>query len=164
MQFKKLMVTALLTSGSLLIGTSTSAKSLDTSFNVKLAIAALCTIKTLDDVDFGIVDTDTPTQIANTELQIKCSRDEPYTVALRPSNNDANGEGKMKGATDAALITYNLYSDAAATVSWGTGAKAVSKTGDGKTQRLPVYVKVLNSEFDKPADSYNDVVAVAINY
>lgn len=164
MQFKKLMVTALLTSGSLLIGTSVSAKTLDTSFNVKLAIAALCTVKTVDDVDFGLVDANSPTQTLNTELQIKCSRDEPYSVALKPSNNDANGAGQMKGATDGAFIAYNLYSDAAATLPWGTGAKAVSKTGDGKTQRLPVYVKVLNSELDKPADSYNDVVAIAINY
>ncbi|VXD08676.1 Spore coat protein U (SCPU) domain-containing protein [Enterobacterales bacterium 8AC] len=165
MQFKKLAVTALFASGALLMGHSASAVKLDNSFNVKLAINSLCTIETVDDVDFGQVDSSTGTQTKSTQLKIKCNDEKPYKVALKPSDNNPAGQGKMASPDTVDTIVYNLYQDAAGAVPWGsTGTNEVSQTGTGSVQTLPVYVKVNGSEFNKPAGHYNDVVAVSINY
>lgn len=164
MQLKKLVLTALFSSGALLMGSTASAVELDNSFNVKLAISSLCTINTVDDVDFGLVDSNTATQTQSTALHIKCNDEKPYKVALKPSDNNAAGQGKMASPDTSDTITYHLYQDAATSVPWGTGSNEVTKIGTGAVQILPVYVKVQASEFDKPAGHYNDVVAVAINY
>lgn len=164
MQLKKLAITTLLTSSALLIGASASAAQVDSSFKVKLAITSLCTINTINDVDFGQVDGNTATQTKSTQLNIRCNDTKPYTVALKPSNNNASGQGAMKASSGPDTIAYNLYQDAAGTVPWGTGSHMVSHTGNGNVQSIPVHVKVLGSEFEKPADHYSDVVAVAVHY
>lgn len=63
MQIKKLAITTLFSSSTLFMGSSVSAAALDSSFNVKLAVSTLCTVQTIDDVDFGMVTADMPTQI-----------------------------------------------------------------------------------------------------
>lgn len=158
-------MTTLFASSALLMGSSVSAVTLDSSFNVKLAIASLCIVETINDVDFGLVDGSMPTQTKTTELQIKCNKDQPYTVALQPSNNDKTGKGAMKGSNKKETIAYSLYSDAARTKLWGSeDTNLVNQTATGAIQKFPLYVMVDGAEFDKSADSYNDVVAVTVTY
>ncbi|WP_320734346.1 Csu type fimbrial protein [Enterobacter kobei] len=133
------------------------------SFNVKIAVSSLCKIDTTQDVDFGTVSEAIEGDvIKNTAVRIKCNDQKPYTIALSPSNNNPMGKGQMKSAEGYA-INYGLYSDAAATMQWGTESLQ-SHVGTGNKQNYPVYVKVDGSEFDAPSGSYHDIVTVKVNY
>lgn len=137
---------------------------MDSSFNVKLAISSLCTLKTIGDVDFGVVDSNMKTQTASTQLEIKCNDEKPYSIGLKTSGGD-DGVGYMKSATTDDKITYNLYQDPAGNTPWGADERMrVNGVGSGKNQSIPIYVKVDGSEFEKPAGHYNDVVSVSVFY
>ncbi|MFT2798914.1 spore coat U domain-containing protein [Serratia sp. N21D137] len=146
------------------MGSSSAATQLDSSFNVKIAISSMCTLKTIDDVDFGTVDTNTATKIERTQLSVKCNDQQPYLISLKPSNNSINGQGMMTSGDGLHKINYSLYQDPQATVPAGSDANAFGGTGTGKNVNHNVYVKVLGSEFDKPSGHYNDVISVAVNY
>ncbi|EPL4527025.1 Csu type fimbrial protein [Enterobacter asburiae] len=140
-----------------------AAESVESSFNVKIAVSSLCKIDNINDVDFGTVSAAVEHDvIENTKLSIKCNELKPYTIALVPSNKNTTGQGEMTSA-DGNNIKYGLYSDSAATVPWGSTG-LTSHTGNGRKQEYPVYVKVAGSEFDAPSGSYNDIVTVRVNY
>lgn len=87
-------------------------------------------------------------------------------MGLTPSNSDTNGKGIMKGSgKKSETISYSIYSDPAGTKPWGTAAgSTITQTSTGATQRIPIYISVLQAEFNKPSDHYNDVVAITMTY
>lgn len=169
MQLKKWAVTVLLASGTLLMGHAALAATVtqSSSFKVSLDVTSLCVLGTADDVDFGNVDSATPTTVIDALLSITCNEDTPYSIALKPSNDNANGQGQMTGGVTGATISYGLYKGVGGSFPWGStvGTNTVDGIGDGTPQSMTVFVKVMGTEFNnKPADHYTDTVAVVLTY
>jgi spore coat protein U-like protein len=64
------------------------------------------------------------------------------------------------------LLTYNLYTDAAATTVWGddTGGTATQKlAGNSPSATLTVFGKA-DAGQDVPAGSYTDTVVITVNF
>lgn len=121
-----------------------------------------------------------------TGLNISCSKNTPFTVALEPQNvPTSNGKGTMKGITtgNTDSIPYDLFQPKVArgtsaidfTVEeiitqtpWGTGDKALSLAGkglaSGEAIKLPVFATVPSNELNKFVDTYQDQVKVTLTY
>lgn len=171
MQLKKLIVPVALASGALLVANVASAAQVDSSFNVKVAIAGTCKISTIEDIDFGTVTPGSEVdELKSTTLKVQCNHEEPFTIALKPGNSNTVGAGAMISSTDkTVLIAYQLYSDGAASKVWGsvtgTGGNVISDTSTRAVQSFPIYAKLLAADVvGKPAGYYNDVVAVNVTY
>ena len=118
---------------------------------------------------------------ATSTIQVNCSRNTEFQVALEPSNTNAEGTGSMSGlkATNQDKIAYQLYkptvsdsgdetiSNTISTNKWGKGSNALTLTGKGLNTpiMLPVFAKVPQNELsDKTPDTYQDRVKVTLTY
>lgn len=177
MQFNKSLMTATLLAAASLTAVSASAAGTATGkFNVLLQVDSVCTVNAAtgtQDIDFGTVEAGvapTANVTSATALSVKCSKDAPYVVTLKPSNGNTDGLGVMAGP-DTDTVGYQLNSNAAGTDVWGsTGVlgepgNSVSGTGLGTTVaiKLPVYATVTTST-DVTVGSYKDLVNVAVIY
>ena len=123
---------------------------------------------------------------ASTGVQVTCSKNTPFTVAMAPTNvTSTTGYGTMNGITsgNTDTINYQLYqptitgSGLSATVGttassnvWGntTGASGnvLSFTGKGLTNTIsfPVFATIPAGSLDKFVDRYQDQVTVTLTY
>jgi spore coat protein U domain-containing protein, fimbrial subunit CupE1/2/3/6 len=165
-----MLKTSLLAAAVALTGLSGSAlaATASTTFNVKLAITATCTINSpaATDVDFLSHPSSDVNLTAAGTLNVNCTNGSAYTIALDDGSN-AGGGGvtarKMKsGATN--TVPYQLYSNSARTTVWGstTGTNTVGGTGTGAVQALSVYGGVASANF--PVGSYTDLVTATVTY
>ncbi|VTX84471.1 spore coat protein U domain-containing protein [Neisseria sicca] len=121
-----------------------------------------------------------------TGLNISCSKNTPFTVALEPQNvPTSNGKGTMKGLITGNndVIAYELFQPqvtrgtsaidftVAETITqtpWGTGSNALSLAGkglaSGEAIKLPVFATVPSNELNKFVDTYQDQVKVTLTY
>lgn len=177
MQFNKtLMTAALLTVGGF---TAMSANAADTSdFNITAKIDASCTIDaTGANINFATVAADTEltdTTVTNKEssagILVTCSKAAPYTINLKTASNpeSTTGEGTMKGEltgnTD--TITYQLNSNAAGTVPWGSlETNGVTGTGEGVSTAISHLVyATIKSTTDIKEDTYTDTITASVIY
>ena len=203
-------LTALALTSALAFSTSAMAAERTGMFNVHLKLTGTCEVLTTDtglsgtkittdspnlagaDIDFGThTASSSSLQIdknnvggASNGIQINCSKNTPFTVALEPQNvKTADGKGTMQGITsgNTDTIAYQLYkptvsgSGLATTITetatsdpWGTGANVLSLTGKGldsnATIKLPVFAAVPAGELDKFVDTYQDQVKVTLAY
>lgn len=165
MQFKKLMLPAVLASGALLMANFVSAAQIDTSFNVKMHINSQCKVKTINDIDFGDGLLITANTTATTTMEVKCNDGVPYTIALKPSNNSTVGAGAMISGANS--IAYTLYRDAADTQVWGNvvGTNTLGGTTTNGVVQHSIRAKVLVADVTgMTAGNYNDVVYVTMAY
>ncbi len=121
-----------------------------------------------------------------TGLNISCSKNTPFTVALEPQNvPTSDGKGTMKGLItgNSDVIAYELFQPqvtrgtsaidftVAETITqtpWGTGSNALSLAGkglaSGEAIKLPVFATVPSNELNKFVDTYQDQVKVTLTY
>ena len=116
-------------------------------------------------------------------IQVSCSKNTVFQVALEPSNTNADGTGSMSGlkTNNQDKIAYQLFkptinnpgteteavSDNISSNKWGKGANALSLVGKGTTTpiMLPVFAKVGVRELtNKTPDTYQDRVKVTLTY
>lgn len=178
----------------------------DHHFNVKLQLAGSCEVFTVpsdrtsaisaeDDTTAG-ADINFGNHIAKSSseelsqgnvgqltngIQVNCSRNTSFQVALEPSNSNTDGTGSMSGlkSTNQDKITYQLYkptvsdsgdetiSNTISANKWGKGSNALTLTGKGLSTpiMLPVFAKVPQNELsDKTPDTYQDRVKVTLTY
>ena len=141
------------------------------AFQVKVVITESCDVHTaaVTDIDFGTharSTNATPIDKQGT-LQLNCSKDTPYQIAL---NEGANASSPTAAADNRQMasglnrVPYGLYRDAARTEFWGKFANTNTHNGVGTaaTQSIPVYgrIPVLNA----PAGSYVDTVTATVTY
>ena len=140
------------------------------SFTVQITVTSFCNLTT-NNLNFGSVAANAVlTTTGSTTLSVQCSDTTPYTIDLKPSNNNTTGAGVMAGTggnTD--TVGYQL-NQAAGSTPWGNQAgNHVSATGNGSAQSKTVFssVTVANtvpaSGYVKP-DVYTDTVGVTVNY
>ncbi|MBA8882770.1 Csu type fimbrial protein [Dokdonella fugitiva] len=140
-----------------------------TTFNVKLTITSTCDIHTTaaTDVNFGTVSSTAVNVDADGALNINCTPQTAYTIALDNGQNGADvNTRKMKNGSN--LVPYQLYRATTRTAAdvWGSttgaGGNVYSGSGTGATQNVPVYGRVPSANF--PALSYTDVVTATVTY
>lgn len=141
-----------------------------TTFQVKLVITEACDIHTTaaTDVDFGSRTraAGAVSVTATGTLTVNCSANTPYSVGLNGGNNaaatPAPGQRRMLGLLGA-LVPYDLYQDAAASVFWGNASGSwITGTGTGANQTYPVYGRLTNLNF--VADTYADTITATVTY
>ncbi|WP_016686639.1 spore coat protein U domain-containing protein [Neisseria sicca] len=180
----------------------------DAYFNVKLQLAGSCEVFTVQsgkssaisaegdatagaDIDFGTHIAKSGSEElsqgnvgqATNNIQVNCSKNTVFQVALEPSNTNAEGTGSMSGlkGTNQDKIAYQLYKptvsnagtdnetvdNLSTTEKWGKGSNALTLTGKGLSTPilLPVFAKVPQNQLsDKTPDTYQDRVKVTLTY
>ncbi|WNU97267.1 spore coat protein U domain-containing protein [Neisseria sp. DTU_2020_1000833_1_SI_GRL_NUU_006] len=178
----------------------------DAYFNVKLKLTGSCEVFTVEsgkssaisaeddatagaDINFGTHIAKSSSEElsqgnvgqATNNIQVNCSKNTVFQVALEPSNTNAEGTGSMSGlkGTNQDKIAYQLYkptvsdsgdetiSNTISANKWGKGSNALTLTGKGLSTpiMLPVFAKVPQNELsDKTPDTYQDRVKVTLTY
>jgi spore coat protein U-like protein len=137
-------------------------------FLVTANVVKSCVVSAGTALDFGTVDgIASSTAIeAQTAIQVTCSSPTAYNVLLIPSNNNAIGQGVMKGTSpNPDTVLYGLYRDAGRTQAWGNqqGTNSQTGTGNGAVKAFTVYGRVPNLPNVQP-DNYSDKVTVNVTY
>lgn len=148
---------ALLAAGAAEAGTATG------SFNVSITIEDECKVQSAPDLDFGTEGVLDAAVTATTTLGVQCTDDTAYSVTL--------GAGAGAGATTTtrymtsggATVSYTLYRDAGRTQIWGTGADALTGTGNGSVQSLTVYGRA-PAQATAAAGTYSDQIQITVTY
>lgn len=180
----------------------------DAYFNVKLKLTGSCEVFTVPssktsaisaegdatagaDIDFGThiaqsnseeLSRSNVGQVTNA-IQVNCSRNTAFQVALEPSNNNADGNGSMSGlkGTNQDKIAYQLYKPTVSNAGtenetvdntitankWGKDNNALALTGKGLNTaiNIPVFAKIEQGVLaDKTPDTYQDRVKVTLTY
>jgi spore coat protein U-like protein len=142
-----------------------------TTFTVKAKVDANCTI-TATDLDFGsydpVVANKTTARDAQTSVVVLCTKGSTgVTVALDAGIHSVAGSRFM--ATTGDTLPYELYSDAARTTVWSTGAGAVtwpafgSIASQGAGVSQPVYGRIPAGQ-DVTVGHYTDLVTATVNF
>ncbi len=139
------------------------------NFDVTITITSTCDIDTASnaDVAFGNqASTASNIQISTASINVTCTQDTPYTIALNSGTNADATSRRMIGQTvNTDFVPYELYSDAYSTL-WGDGTTfgAVSggHTGNGSSQSHTIYGQVPSA--NAPAQDYQDTVTATITW
>lgn len=156
-----LIVAALLLGG----GTAIAATATGV-LNVRLTIAATCTVGTTGDLDFGSLNVLSVLSDTQAAMQVVCSSGAPFNVSL---NGGLNGTGvsdrKLKLTSGNNTIGYQIYRDAARTQVWGetVGTDTATSTGTGSTQSFTIYSRIPIQAL-QPVGTYTDTVTVTLTY
>lgn len=153
---KNIISTMALTVGLFAANSSVVAATDTTSFKVKITVQESCKFTNAKDISFDVLDRSTNVnKTADGQLDITCTLGTPYKVALA-------GNGKMIKTGSSSSIAYNLYQDSNNTVVWDQQT-LLSNTGDGASQKLPVYAK-LSGNTNVEAGDYLDTVVATVTY
>lgn len=147
------------------------------TFQVLLKINKACTVTSPSNLDFTNADGDSTTDLTASAaaISVKCSKNLPYTIGLKPSNANLVGVGSMAaqntapttGNTDS--VAYSLFQNAANTTVWGDTsgtnrqAGVVDTTGN-VAKTYTVYGKVLGTNLNVTPDNYKDTVTISVYY
>ncbi|CUJ69915.1 Csu type fimbrial protein [Achromobacter xylosoxidans] len=104
---------------------------------------------------------------ANAQVTVRCTNNNAFAVALNGGSVANNVMArKMKHATAADTVAYQLYQDANYATVWGdgvTGGTTLNGTGTGANQTFTVYGRVPAQATPRPGN-YSDTVLVTITF
>ncbi|WP_027999091.1 Csu type fimbrial protein [Sinorhizobium arboris] len=132
------------------------------TFSTQAIIASNCrvTAQRLYFGNYGVLNTNID---AAGNLGVTCTQGTAYSVGLSNGLSGTGPTNRRMTLGDRA-VTYGLYKDAARSQPWGnSGAQAVTGTGAGVTQNLPVYGRV-PPQPTPPTGTYSDTVVVTVTY
>lgn len=181
MLFKKsVMTAAVFAVGSFAVMSANAAGTETSTFDMTVEIDSVCTVDASGGaIDFSKLDaaaTADATIVAGGNILVTCSKNAPYVINLKSGNNITNnsGAGIMKHSTSTALedvMTYQLYSIADGSKTWGSDGTlvstgtAVSSSGSGlsTSNPHPVFAK-LTGTADVKLGVYSDIVTASVTY
>ncbi|UAJ10467.1 Csu type fimbrial protein [Glacieibacterium megasporae] len=145
--------------------TASMAATATTTMAVSSVTVAACIVAATPLV-FGTINLIGASPNDNTSLvTVTCTPGTAYNVGL---DNGANfgTTRRMKSATAAVYVPYNLYSDTLRATPWGNtvGTNTVSGTAAVTPTVLTVYGRVPGGTTPVPTDTYLDLVTVTITY
>lgn len=132
---------------------------------VTASIQRTCNVVGAPTIDFGSNNLNG----AQTNIQVNCSANTPYSIELSAGNNaQTDGLRRMKEGSGSATLPYQLYKDASDTQAWGGPAEpqigtAVSNTGTGANQQYTIYGALKGNGPQDPS-SYTDTVQIVLNF
>jgi spore coat protein U-like protein len=135
-------------------------------FSSTVVLGAGCSVAATD-IIYGTAGSLAAQLDATGNLQVACSLNTPYTIALdggTTTGSIAARKLSLNGA-GAGIIGYQLYRDAARTLVWGNGTTGTTQpgTGTGATQLVPVYARIPVQTSPAPG-TYEDTVTVTLTY
>jgi spore coat protein U-like protein len=162
---KTLLSRAALAAAAMALGLSGAQATTDTAtgqLNVKLTVISSCSVGT-SSLDFGRSSLATTLDVTGA-ISVTCGSGVPYSITLgKSANYGSEGSWMMKrtGGTD--LVEYELYTlSTRTTASKWYGSVAVSGTGNGSPQSIPVYGRVLAAT--PVLGDYTDSVPITVSY
>jgi spore coat protein U-like protein len=149
------------------------------TINVVLNLQNVCVVsnvKSQGNTDFGTLNFGSPGSLAanvdavldissNAGVQVTCSKDQNYHIALGPGQNASSESRQLKGPKGD-LIPYALYRDSSRSSFWGNGTfgARVDTQGTGNAQTWPIYGRIPGTPTMYPSGSYSDKVEVEIGW
>lgn len=173
MQFQKSLLTATLLAAASLTAVSANAATATKTFPVKLIVTSVCNVKenatgiSLGTTQAGLATA--ATNKGNTNIVLNCSKGALPVISLTPSNGSTVGLGDVTGTVSSEKVGYQLTSDAAGKVVWGssTGTIAPAAAVNYATDiTVPVYAAVAGTTgvADVAPGTYLDTVTVNVTY
>jgi spore coat protein U-like protein len=139
-----------------------------TTLTVNATVTANCTI-TANPVAFGSVNPLTGTAFdAAGSLDVTCTTGSAWS-ATADAGAGASATLTARRMTSGAgnTLNYALYTNSGRTLVWGSGAggtSALTGTGTGAVQSVPIYGRITAGQTTVPAATYGDTVTVTITY
>lgn len=133
-------------------------------FTVTATIVTNCAVSATT-LDFGISGVLSNSVDASNALNVTCTAQTPYTIALDLGTSGATDPTQRKMTKAAETISYGLYRDATRTLVWGitTGVNTLAATGTGLAQTHTVYGRVPAQSTPSPG-TYTDTIVVTVTY
>lgn len=128
-----------------------------------VTIPAFCTVGASSTVAFptqGLLTADTD---ATGTVRVTCTNSTVYSIGIDTGANPSGATRRMKHASAAVYVAYELYADAGRTTVWGTAGAAVAGTGTGSQQAYTVHGRVPGQTTPAPGN-YSDTVAITVTY
>ena len=141
--FKKIALAAAL--GAVAFSPAANAGTATTTMTVNATITGACTISASTILDFGsIVATNVAVTPGTGTLSVNCTTTLPYDISMDDGVN-TSGLGihnrRMKdNAATPNYLTYQIYTDAARSIIWGTAVGVDVKSGIGIGAASPITV------------------------
>ena len=123
-----------------------------------------CAILAANDLSFGVRDNLLAPATSQTTVSITCPVGTAWQVGLS-NGQHFSGTRRMRHATRAAWIGYQLFRNTARTQPWGnlSGSTTQSGTGTGSAQQLTIFGSV-PAQPGAASGSYEDTVVVTLTY
>jgi spore coat protein U-like protein len=163
------ILTATLAAAALAAGVAQAATT-GTSFTVTATVLSTCSA-TAASLAFPNYTPGGGTQIGNTTISVKCTKNTPFTVALNAGSTTGDAFAQRLMASGANTLQYNLYTSAALTTVFGDGTPgSATVPGTGLGVATAAGVQVFGQLPDNAtnqaavAGSYSDLITVTVTY
>ncbi|MFC3125039.1 spore coat U domain-containing protein [Pseudoroseomonas globiformis] len=133
------------------------------TMQITATVLKLCAV-TATNLAFGDY-TPTEAKDGQAELQVLCTTNTPFNVALNLGTATTAAARVMAGTVAGSTLNYALYRNSGRTDVWGdaAGTDTFSGTGTGTTQTIPVYGRIPANQRPQPG-LYTDTVTVTLTY
>jgi spore coat protein U-like protein len=153
-----------------LVGATAQAATINTTFGVTANLQATCST-TAAALAFGAYTPGAGARTGNTTINVRCTKNTPYTVALNVGTTAGGSFAQRLMASGANTLQYNLYTSAAFASIFGDGtASTVTSPGTGAglgtANTLTVFGNLPDSAVNQAAvpGSYTDTITVTVTY
>lgn len=131
------------------------------NFKVQLTVTERCEIQSgqTQTIDFGSIQRSTNNVVSSGSINISCTQDTPYAIAL-------HSDKTLKNTQDSSIqVPYQLYQDTSFKTVWGNSSQEnFTSTGTGSDQKFRIWAKINENATNVPAGVYNDMVVAKITY
>jgi spore coat protein U-like protein len=128
---------------------------------VSLNVSSSCSV-TAQPLDFGTTNTFATAIDTSSATTVKCTPLAPYSVFVSYGANANGTQRQLLSTTSAAVVKYDIYSDASRTTAW-TPTVGTTGVGDGTEKASTLYGRV-PVQTAVAAGDYKDTVTVTVNY
>ncbi|RYE97445.1 MAG: SCPU domain-containing protein [Oxalobacteraceae bacterium] len=158
---------ALALSVALMAGSYAGAATTSGVLTVQATVVAACAVGS-STLAFGTIDPAVgTTTLPNVNVSVTCTQGTSFAVGLGDGANASGAQRRMKGASQAQYISYELYRDSTGTQRFGDSISAqrlIGQTGLGAVANsIPVYGAISSGQ-SAPADTYSDTVPITVYY
>jgi spore coat protein U-like protein len=163
------ILTATLATGVLAAGIA-QAVTTTTTFAVTATVQSTCSA-TAATLAFPNYTPGGGTQIGNTAISVKCTKNTPFTVALNAGTTTGDAFTQRLMGSGANTLQYNLYTTAALSTIFGdgtgvTGTVAGTGLGIATANTVQVFGQVPDNATNQAAvpGAYTDTITVTVSY
>ncbi|MCC4619757.1 spore coat U domain-containing protein [Xanthomonas cassavae CFBP 4642] len=135
-------------------------------FTASANVPARCNTYVTTDLDFGSIAGSIENAIdRSSTISLACTNRTAWNIGLDVGSNASGSTRRMRHASSANYITYELYRDAGRSNRWGTtiGLDTLAGTGNGVSQTVTVYGRAPAPQLPI-VGVYSDTVTVSITY
>ncbi|HEY2677705.1 MAG TPA: spore coat protein U domain-containing protein [Steroidobacteraceae bacterium] len=163
------ILTATLAAGVMAAGIAQAATT-TTTFAVTATVQSTCSA-TATALAFPNYTPGTGTLTGNTNINVKCTKNTPFTVALNAGSTTGDVYAQRLMASGTNTLQYNLYTTAALSTVFGDGTSSTSTVGGtGAGVATAVAVTVFGQLPDNATNqaaipgNYSDTITVTVTY